>query len=82
MQARHNENGVIVDSREYAAGMLIGMLGAFDQTTSFTLQQAVNDGVADQQLVYTSSNENVGYHWMHEYHQTHGDFGTLLFSNY
>ena len=51
MQARHNEHGVDQDSTEYTTGLLVGALGVFDETTIDTCNQAIEDGVADEQLV-------------------------------
>ena len=82
MQSRHNEHGVDTDSTEYAAGVVIGILGAFDQSVRTVCGQAISDGVVDSQLATAACNENVGFHWMEEYHQYHGDFGDQLLSTF
>ena len=82
MRARHNEVGVDQDSREYVTGLLTGVFGAFDQTTIATFDQAIIDGVVDEQLAQAAGNENVGYRWLEAYHQTHGDAGDQLLPDY
>lgn len=82
MRARHNEHGVSQDSREYVAGLLTGVFGAFDETIIDTFDQGIEDGVLDEQMARLAVNGAIGYHWLQAFHQTHGDVGDQLLSGY
>ena len=82
MFTRHNEEGVDIDTPEYATGIVNGLMSVFDYELESTFNQAIDDGILNQEMGTMALNAHMGYDYMLEFHNLHGDLGGQLLSPY
>lgn len=82
LDALRNEQGANVNDPAYQMGLLNGLQSAFNYELESAFEQAIEEGPLSRQAGTMALNEYIGYDYMLQFHNTHGDIGGQLFGSY